>query len=153
MGSRSRRRLALVAVTALGAAVAAPAAPVAAAQSGEPQFARAAAAPWCGKVIWTGAKTPTATLAQRLARVEKIIDNVDIATDAATIALIGISGGAAVPAAAVKGVAKLGARMISRVVKRLRSDLAKVNKRRAGVRLRMNCVAGVVPYPSLGVYT
>ena len=93
---------------------------------------------------------PTATKAQRRARVEKIIDNVDIATDAATIALIGISGGAAVPAAAVEGVAKLGARMIIRVVKRLRSEVAKVNKRRAGVRLRMNCVAGVIPYPSLG---
>ncbi len=96
---------------------------------------------------------PHGDIAQRLGRVEKIVDNVDIATDAATIVLIGISGGVSVPAAAVKGVAKLGARMIIRVVKRLRSDLAKVNKRRAGVRLRLRCVAGVVPYPSLGVYT
>ena len=57
------------------------------------------------------------------------------------------------PAAVVKGVAKLGARMIIRVVKRLRSDLAKVNRRKAGVRLRMQCRAGVIPYPLLGIYT
>lgn len=154
MGPRLDTRLALVAALSLGWMVAAPTAPAAAAQGSEPtQYARAAAAPWCGKIIWAGAKTPTATLAQRLGRVEKIIDDVDIATDAATVLLIGISGGVAVPAAAVKGVAKLGARMIIRVVKRLRSDLAKVNKRRAGVRLRLQCLAGVVPYPSLGIYT
>lgn len=153
MGPRLDRRLALVAMLSLGWMVAAPSAPAAAAQSSEPQSARAAAAPWCGKIVWSGAKTPTGTLAQRLERVEKIIDNVDIATDAATVVLIGISGGVAVPAAVVKGVAKLGARMIIRVVRRLRSDLAKVNRRRAGVRLRLQCLAGVVPYPSLGIYT
>lgn len=146
-------RLAPVAVLSLGCAVAAPAAPAAAAASGEPQYARAAAAPWCGKTLWTGRKAPTGALAQKLGRVEKIIDNVDIATDAATIVLIGVSGGVAVPAAVVKGVAKLGARTIIRVVKRLRADLAKVNKRKAGVRLRVGCVAGAFPYPSLGIYT
>lgn len=152
MGPRLVVRLISVAVLSLGA-VAAPAAPAAAAAGSEPQYARAAAASWCGKSVWTGARMPTGALAHKLGRIEKIVDNADLATDAATILLIGVSGGVAVPAAVVKGVAKLGARIIIRVVKRLRSDLAKVNKRKAGVRLRMKCVAGFIPYPSLGIYT
>jgi uncharacterized phosphosugar-binding protein len=129
-----------------------PAAPAAAA-SAEPPPVRALAAPWCGTSIWTGGKMPTSALTRSLERVEKVIDTIDVATDAATVVLLAVSGGVAVPVGVAKAVAKLGARMIIRVVKRLKSDVAKVNKRRAGVRLKLKCVGGVVPYPSLGVYT
>ena len=64
--------------------------------------------PWCGEVLWSGAKIPTANLARKLGTAERIIDNVDLATDAATLVLMFVSGGVAVPAAAVKAVAKLG---------------------------------------------
>jgi hypothetical protein len=149
MRSRVVVSLASVVAVTVGGAVAAPTA-IASADS---LPARGFAAPWCGKSIWSGAKMPTATLSRRLARVEKVVDSVDIATDAATVVLIAVSGGVAVPVAVTKAVAKLGARVIVRVVKRLAADVAKVNRRKAGIRLKLKCAVGVVPYPSFGVYT
>ena len=150
MAARSMGRL--VTALTLGLALAwVMTAPALAAPIGASATARGM--PWCGEVLWTGAKIPTTNLARKLGTVERIIDNVDMATDAATVVLMVVSGGVAVPAAAIKAVAKLGARMIIRAVKRLRIDLAKINRRKAGVRLRLDCVLGVVPYPSLGIYT
>jgi len=150
VGARSIGRL-VTAVTLGWALASISAGPALAAPSGASQPERGM--PWCSKVLWAGAKIPTTSLARKLGTVERIIDNVDMATDAATLVLMVVSGGVAVPGAAVKAVAKLGARMIIRVVKRLGADLAKINRRRAGVRLKPGCVAGVVPYPSLGIYT
>jgi hypothetical protein len=67
--------------------------------------------------------------------------------------LLMVSGGVAAPAAAVKALAKVGARVIMRMVKKLRTDVLKVNRRKVGVRLSVECLGGFVPYPSLGVYT
>lgn len=152
MSARSIARVATA--LAMACAVASgSAAPAFAAGSGDAQSARAAGMPWCGKVLWTGAKVPTASLKRKLETVERVVGDVDIATDAATVVLMFVSGGVAVPAAVVKGVAKLGLRMIIRVVKRLQADLAKVNRRKAGVRLTLKCIAGAVPYPSFSIYT
>jgi len=81
------------------------------------------------------------------------MDEVDHVTDLATIALAFISGGVAPPALVVKFVAKLGKHRITGVLKKLGKDLAKVNKRKAGVWVSGKCLAGIATYPSFGIYT
>lgn len=143
-------------MTVASVVVAAPAAmapAVASAAQPEPTYERTAA-PWCGKSVWSSGKKPTLKLGSDLKKVKKVVTNIDDATDAATFVFAVVSGGTvAAPAVVIKGVAKLGVRRIVRVLDNLVDDLAKVNKRRAGVRVKINCVAGIVPYPSFSIYT
>ncbi|MDQ3676647.1 MAG: hypothetical protein M3401_07570 [Actinomycetota bacterium] len=59
----------------------------------------------------------------------------------------------AVPNAVVKVVAKIGKAALTKVVRRLRAATVKVRHKKVDVRVKVGCVWGVVPYPSVGVYT
>ncbi|MGH2839898.1 MAG: hypothetical protein ACRDKY_03630 [Solirubrobacteraceae bacterium] len=138
-------------VTALAAGAIA-AAPASAAADGPP--GTKLAMPWCGKTIWKSGLLKKVVMLKRLNKVVRIADNVDSATDLATALLTIITAGAvAVPNAVIKIVAKVGKSLLKKVVKKLRADAVKVKAKRVGVRVKVGCVWGAIPYPSIGVYT
>ncbi len=139
-----------VAVLAAGAMTAAPAS----AAADERPGAQYRAAPWCGKTVWKSGLWKKVQMLKRFDRILTVADAVDSATDFATLVLtIASAGAVAVPNAVVKVVAKIGKAALTKVVKRLRAATVRVRHKKVGVRVKVGCVWGVVPYPSVGVYT
>lgn len=116
-------------------------------------YERLAAAPYCGKSLWSSGKRSKTKLGRKFTSLIRIIENLDDATDIATAVFAVLSGPVSAPALAIKAVAKLGAKKVIKVIRGLADDLGKVTKKKAGVRLKIKCAWGVVPYPSFGLYT
>ncbi len=112
------------------------------------------AAPWCGKNIWKSGLWKKAPLIKRFDGIIAIADKVDRATDFAALVLAALSlSTLAAPSAVVKLVAKLGKSALKRVIVGLRNAARKTRAKKVGVRVKVNCVWGVLPYPGVGIYT
>lgn len=151
--TRRTRVVALGVVLAMMVAGAVSTASASAATDARPA-AQARGMPWCGKTIWTSGLIKKKVLVGRYDKILAIADKIDSATDFASLVLTVISAGTvAVQTAVVKIVAKIGKGALKKVVKNLRGATLKIKNKKVGVRVKVGCVWGVVPYPSIGPYT
>jgi len=117
---------------------------------------QAQAAGICGKDLWKSGKRSRKDMGDRL---EWFLDRLDDADATATVVSGGLailSGGSATPAAiVVKLVSKVGTHGLKKVLKRLAKQVTKLPRRKksVGVKVKINCKWGLIPHPSVGIYT
>ena len=149
---RGVRGMGLVAVGVLIVVLALPAAAPAAERgvAGTDPLARTAAS-YCGKSIWSSGLRPKRTLLGRIEKVMRIIDAVDAAATAVSAGLA-ILGGSAPAGVAVKVVASAGKKFFKKVLASAATKVRRIPVRKAGLRIRVQCVLGFVPYPAMSAY-
>jgi len=138
--------IAVLAVVAVGAAPASAA--------GEPKRMDQRGAFYCAATIWKSGLWKKAPLLKRFDNILAIADKVDKVTDMAALALAAMSlSTLAAPSAVVKLVAKLGKAGLKKVVQTLAKATRATKNKKVGVRVKISCLWGAIPYPGVGIYT